>query len=956
MMQTSDARTVFLLSSILLVGCGGADESVDPHSSNAPAGSPAAIDRPSDGPPSQRSAGGETGAGGQAIEPTDVGGMAADDGGGSPPPLPPIGGVATPGPRNPDETDEARQLQIPFDDPTDARTVSAVYGLRRLVAVDATTLQAIYGPSFSRPGADQNPQAFNIYSPDDSHYALEQYVQPVSVSVEAVPTDFAAPADRFVDAPLDSYHVTLKLPQEMQMGARYFVRGIGGRTGDIDAETQYRAPWIGDPITGGRGATSLVFGAETDPNDAIDDGLIGSVMGVRNISMVGAGWVRITVGGGGVIDRLKQAETFTLTNANNLTSTDGVSPSEIGIRTATEVVVPGFGYPYPRRLARTDVYLRFETAFNTGETYTLALTEGATTGRSAITFTYDDDRLFNPHLKVNQEGYRPGSKDKLVLFGAWMGTAGTLSFETPPAECVVVDEDTGVTALTAPMSLRHRAGVEDEGAYPPWNKPGADFTREDVYTCDISALEDEGTYYVKIKDMGRSYPFRIAHDVYARAFRVAMRGLFYQRAGQALDDTNSAYRREAGHVEPVRIPYLEDKPIIGGHYDAGDFNPRAHYEVVYDLMLAYDLHRAKFYDGQLDCPESANGIPDILDEAAWGIRPFLELQAPDGSVGGRDDGVSIESTSDPNFIQTSERDPHFQDSFEPHPRASFNLAALAGTAARLWGDLGKQVQADAFLEAATRAYDWAVAHLDDGPQTAEITDTWAWAAATLAHTTGEAKYTADFVRSGYEYAGIFDDGSTLRMRAAAAYAHNAHANADIPLKMLMRDGLKTYLDAMTAPCESYVYPHFQHIYAPVNWGTAAYPSRSHQLVAMHVLSDDEAYARWLERSAHFALGANPLNLSWITGLGDNPIYGPMHLFGWHNYQGIIPIGLQSEGPNQDADYISRYAPYNEPEPADTPPYYNYYDLRYAPGLNEGVAINMSATAMLFGALLPDQTE
>ena len=110
----------------------------------------------------------------------------------------------------------------------------------------------------------------------------------------------------------------------------------------------------------------------------------------------------------------------------------------------------------------------------------------------------------------------------------------------------------------------------------------------------------------------------------------------------------------------------------------------------------------------------------------------------------------------------------------------------------------------------------------------------------------------------------------------------------------------------------------------------------------------------MERSANFTLGTNPLNQTWITGLGDNPIYGPMHLFGWHNYQGIMPIGLQSEGPNHDHAYIARYAPYNEPPPAETPAYYNYYDIRYSPGMNEGVVKNMVATAMLFGALLPDR--
>jgi hypothetical protein len=67
---------------------------------------------------------------------------------------------------------------------------------------------------------------------------------------------------------------------------------------------------------------------------------------------------------------------------------------------------------------------------------------------------------------------------------------------------------------------------------------------------------------------------------------------------------------------------------MGWYQDAGDWDGYlSHLRVPQELMLAYEMGRSKFSDGELNIPESGNGMPDILDEAA-GCRVIFSVCAP----------------------------------------------------------------------------------------------------------------------------------------------------------------------------------------------------------------------------------------------------------------------------------------------------------------------------------------
>lgn len=62
------------------------------------------------------------------------------------------------------------------------------------------------------------------------------------------------------------------------------------------------------------------------------------------------------------------------------------------------------------------------------------------------------------------------------------------------------------------------------------------------------------------------------------------------------------------------------------------------------LLSIYLLFPENFKDAQLDLPESGNGIPDIIDEAAWGVEVWRRAQNEKGGV-----GCWLEATSHPKI-------------------------------------------------------------------------------------------------------------------------------------------------------------------------------------------------------------------------------------------------------------------------------------------------------------------
>ncbi len=134
--------------------------------------------------------------------------------------------------------------------------------------------------------------------------------------------------------------------------------------------------------------------------------------------------------------------------------------------------------------------------------------------------------------------------------------------------------------------------------------PAGPFSQEDVkqevFIADFSALTTPGTYVLEVPGAGRSPQFRIADDVYDRAYTTAMRAMYLWRCGTEVSGeyNGKTYRHAACHLDDGYDDYLgrpgEKRDGIGGWHDAGDYDLVVlfgvlHHPLVHLLVLLLHL-------------------------------------------------------------------------------------------------------------------------------------------------------------------------------------------------------------------------------------------------------------------------------------------------------------------------------------------------------------------------------
>lgn len=286
-----------------------------------------------------------------------------------------------------------------------------------------------------------------------------------------------------------------------------------------------------------------------------------------------------------------------------------------------------FGYEH-------HIYLTMPEPFVQGKKYLLRTPHGE------ISFTFNSKEIFCESIKTNQSAYSALSMVRYANFAIWTGTGGGSKIDGALPGYEVFGMKSGKSVTSGTMVAL--------GA----NENSGDF----VYRIDLSKVPEGGPYFVEVKGYGRSYPFGVGGVFSQKLSYISFRGLLYERCGIEQKKPYFDYDiREICHptVYVTDSPSREAKvtispsdPIIkthGGYHDAGDADRRDHHMIAPMVLLTYyDMFPKDFSDLQYNIPDKfdkdykpigqGNGVPDIIDEAAWGTLIFEILQEKNGGV------------------------------------------------------------------------------------------------------------------------------------------------------------------------------------------------------------------------------------------------------------------------------------------------------------------------------------
>jgi endoglucanase len=236
------------------------------------------------------------------------------------------------------------------------------------------------------------------------------------------------------------------------------------------------------------------------------------------------------------------------------------------------------------------------------------------------------------HIVVDQFGYLPDGEKVAIIRDPQTGFDANESF-TPGATYALTNAVTGARVLMA--------------APTAWNGGATDASSGDkAWWFTFTSVTAPGEYYVVDVDRSvRSYPFQISDQVYRNVLKHAARVFFYQRAGQAkmAAHAGAGWTDAAAFMGTLQDPRCRlfndrnnaatERDLRGGWFDAGDLNKYTSWTAGYvqGLLRAYAENPAIWTD-DYGIPESGNGIPDVLDEAKFGLDFLARMQSSNGSV------------------------------------------------------------------------------------------------------------------------------------------------------------------------------------------------------------------------------------------------------------------------------------------------------------------------------------
>lgn len=207
-------------------------------------------------------------------------------------------------------------------------------------------------------------------------------------------------------------------------------------------------------------------------------------------------------------------------------------------------------------------------------------------------------------IRVNQLGYTPRS----LKVAVWCSKKEKLG-----------DKWKLIEAVTGKQVASGDPG-KSYGAYGPF---------EETFRLDFSAVTKPGRYYLEAGG-ARSPVFKISDDVYNGIADFCLRYMRQQRTGfnPFLKDSCHTHDGYVLYGEKAGLPDSTRIDVVGGWHDASDYlqYSTTSANATYHLLAAYRDFPGVFGDEKLENGlEGSNGVPDVLDEARWGLNWLLKM-------------------------------------------------------------------------------------------------------------------------------------------------------------------------------------------------------------------------------------------------------------------------------------------------------------------------------------------
>ncbi len=438
-----------------------------------------------------------------------------------------------------------------------------------------------------------------------------------------------------------------------------------------------------------------------------------------------------------------------------------------------------------------------------------------------------------------------------------------------------------------------------------------------IWIGDFTDLSSPGRYKVVV-DSAESFPFDIGLSIYDPPLRAVQLFFYYQRAFTSVD-----------------IPYAEgpwvhasdaDKAppgVVKGWHDAGNYAvymPTMTQSIFWLLEVWSDFTPL---DDSTNIAESGNGVPDLLDEARWGLEWVRSMQDSNGGFwGSACPGCNNVYTYGSSF--PTDMLPYCKAA-APTVQNTAKAVAVLAYASVVYDQYDHSFAASC-LSAAQRGWNWMTAHPgstdDSGPcgsyiqgsDPALLKTHQMWADAALLYATGSSVYETAFENDRVPIGGISAFNKSEGFAASLYLRVRSGANSSV--QTALRNEIFAGADVVRASADSHPFGFATEYY----WGctgngmhrSGQFSWRAFELDSTRTADRDQTLL-----NLDYIFGRNFYNLCFVSGIA-GITNGRQH--GFHEWMKALnaspwqfPGGLAA-GPNQSPEPNDNSYPYARPYP------------------------------------------